>query len=308
MDLSQATDELLSAPWESFVETRARLAEELAGAGKRDDSRALKKLRRPTAAAWATNQVVRREREAVEAYLAASDELRSRQGAMLGGGGERGAFQAATERLRSATASLSQAIRRALDQGAREPDRTQIEGVLANVRTAALNDDQRATLLAGRLLADLTAGEDLASLFGASLAAGAATTPPVSHPSPKEKDPAKSHNDNAIHHADEAKAKREAEARARREEHARLLAAAKAEESAAREAAVNATAAADKARAIHDKAQDHLAELEASLTKAREALEEATTALHSAEREATNSESAAHRATHHRQTLEKASP
>ena len=78
MDLNQATDQLLSAAWESFVETRARLADELARAGQRDESRALKKLRRPTAAAWATNQVVRRERAAVDGYLAASDELRSR--------------------------------------------------------------------------------------------------------------------------------------------------------------------------------------------------------------------------------------
>ena len=307
MDLNQATDQLLSAAWESFVETRARLADELARAGQRDESRALKKLRRPTAAAWVTNQVVRRERAAVDGYLAASDELRSRQEAMLGGGGERAAFQAAAEGLRGATASLSQAVRRALHQGDREPDRAQIEGVLANVRTAALDGDQRAALLAGRLLADLVPGEDLAGLFGASLAAGAASTPAVSPPpAPAVKE--ETRVDHAARRSQEAEARRQAEARARREEHARLLAAARAEESTAREGADAAAAAAAKARTTRDEAQNHLDELETALTKARDALKEATAALRTAEREESESEATAHRASHHRQTLEKASP
>src|SRR3569623_1866599 len=127
MDLSQATDELLAAPWEAFVETRSRLADELARAGKRDDSRALKKIRRPTAAAWATNQVVRRARPAVDEYLAASDDLRARQAALVGGGADRAAYQSAAEAFRQATAALTQAVRKLLAHGAREPDRAQIE-------------------------------------------------------------------------------------------------------------------------------------------------------------------------------------
>ena len=308
MDLSQATDQLLAAPWESFVETRARLADELARAGKRDDSRALKKLRRPTAAAWATNQVVRQERAAVDGYLAASDELRSRQGAMLGGGGERGAFQAAAEALRTATATLSLAVRQVLQQGGREPDRAQIEGVMTNVRAAALGD-RRAELLAGRLLADLPAGDDLAGLFGASLAAGAATTAPVApRRSPEVKAHGEGPDDHGARRSREAEEKREAEARARREEHTRLLAAARAEEAAARDTATAAAAAATKAGATRDKAKDHLDQLAAAVTRARDALDEATAALHAAEREATRSETRAHRASQHRQSLEKASP
>src|SRR3569832_2384881 len=134
MDLSQATDELLAAPWEGFVETRGKLADELARAGKRDDSRALKKIRRPTASAWATNQVVRRARPAVDRYLAASDELRARQAALVGGGGDRAAYQPAAEAFRQTTTTQTQTNQKKQKQGGRDPDRAQIEGVMANVR------------------------------------------------------------------------------------------------------------------------------------------------------------------------------
>src|SRR3569832_144995 len=138
MDLSQATDELLAAPWEGFVEARGKLADELARAGKRDDSRALKKIRRPTASAWATNQVVRRARPAVDRYLAASGELRARQAALVGGGGARAAYQPAAEAFVLASAALSLAVRMVLVLGGRDPDRALIVGVMANVRAGAL--------------------------------------------------------------------------------------------------------------------------------------------------------------------------
>jgi len=330
MDLSQATDQLLAAPWESFVETRTRLADELAQAGRREDSRALKKVRRPTAAAWATNQLVRRSRPAVDAYLAASDQLRDRQAAMLEGGGDRAAYQAAAETFRQATASLTQSIRQVLQQGGREPDRTQVEGVLANVRAAALaqgpRQDRRAELLAGRLLADLPASEGaLDDVFGASVAAGAAATAPVSRVVVGAGRPHTAANDtHAAHGArhagahakgggedagrDHAQARREAEARARREEHARRVAVAREDERTAREAAATATEGAEQARRAREAAEEELAGAEAALAKARDALADAKTALHAAERAAKERQVALDRATAHRHALEKQSP
>lgn len=317
MDLSRATDELLAAPWDSFVETRTRLAAELAGAGRRDDSRALKKIRRPTAAAWATNQVVRRARAAVDAYLAASDALRDRQAAMLeGGGGDRAAYQAATGSFRQATAALTQAVRNVLGHEGREPDRAQVEGVMANVRAAALGDDRRAELLAGRLLAELPAGEGgLEGVFGASLAASAAATGPVTRaPAPHEKPypaPARDHQrTHAEAHAKretEGRAKREAEARAKHEEHARRLAAAADEEARAREAAATATAEAEQARAARAEAEERLKDAEAAVVKARQELHDAKATLQTAERTAKDSQAAVDRATERREALEKES-
>jgi len=319
MDLNQATDELLAAPWESFVETRARLAGELADAGKRDDSRALKKIRRPTAAAWATNQVVRKARHAVDGYLAASDELRSRQAATLAGGGDRAAYQAAAESFRQATASLTHAIRKVLQQGGREPDRGQIDGVVANVRAAALADQRRPELLAGRLLADLSAGDgDLEGVFGASLAAGAGATAPVSRVvvgagkahaaandthAPRTEGHAK--GDGKRDGEAEAHAKREALARARRAEQARRVAAALDEEKAARAAAAEASDEAERARAMRDEAQERLSAAEAAVADARAALHDAKTALQAAERAAKERQAALERATERRHGLEK---
>jgi len=318
MDLNQATDELLAAPWESFVETRTRLAGELAGAGKRDDSRALKKIRRPTAAAWATNQVVRKARDAVDGYLAASDDLRSRQAATLAGGGDRAAYQAAADSFRQATASLTQAVRKVLQQGGREPDRGQVEAVVANVRAAALADQRRPELLAGRLLADLSAGDgDLEGVFGASLAAGVAASAPVSRVvvgagkshaaandthGPRAAGPHGKGDGEAQAHA-----KREAEARARREEHARRVAAAIDEEKAARQAAAEASDEAERARSTQDEAQERLSAAEAAVAEARAALHDARTALHAAERAAKERQAALERATDRRHGLEKQS-
>jgi len=313
MDLTQATDELLAAPWDSFVETRARLADELARAGRRDDSRALKKIRRPTAAAWATNQVVRRARASVDAYLTASDDLRDRQAAMLAGGGERAAYLSAAERFRQATASLTQSIRKVLQQGGREPDRPQIEGVVANVRAAALAGERRAELLAGRLLADLPVGEGtLEGVFGASLAAGAAATAPLSRVVVGPGKPHAAANDtHGPRHTDGhakadagAQAKREAEAKAKREEHARRLAAAKTDEKEARDAATAASGEAERARATRDAAQERLAAAEAAVGEARQLLHDAKTALHAAERDAKERETALERATERLRTLE----
>lgn len=316
MDLSQATDELLAAPWDSFVETRTRLADELARAGKRDDSRALKKLRRPTAAAWATNQVVRQARGAVDAYLTASDQLRAAQAAMLGGGGERAAYLSAAEGFRQATAALTQSIRKVLHQRGREPDRAQVEGVVANVRAAALADERRAELLAGRLLADLPADEGtLEGVFGASLAAGAAATAPLSR---VVVGPGKAHaaaNDTQGPRQTDGHAKadagtqarREAEAKAKREEHARRVAAATIDEQEARAAATTARGEAERARATRDAAQERLAAAEAAVGEARQLLHDAKTALHAAERDAKDREAALERATERLRTLEKRS-
>ena len=94
MDKREAEDQLFAASLDAFVETRARLAAALAAAGQKEDGQALKKLRRPSASAWATNQVVRRARAALNLFLEASARLRGSQGAIVAGRGDRGQYQA----------------------------------------------------------------------------------------------------------------------------------------------------------------------------------------------------------------------
>ena len=183
MDQRDALDELFTTSLDAFVETRARLAAALLAAGRKDDAQALKKVRRPSPSAWATNQVVRRARAEVDAFLEASDRLRGSQGAIVAGRGDRGVYQADAEDLRRATAALTDAARRILAELGRADDRPVVERVLANARAAALTDAARQALLEGALLADLDGGVDA---FGGLLSA----PPPASGAAPPARAPA----------------------------------------------------------------------------------------------------------------------
>ncbi|HTA18026.1 MAG TPA: hypothetical protein VK989_01970 [Polyangia bacterium] len=280
MDEREALDELYVAPLDGFVEARARLSAALAAAGRKADAQALKKARKPSAAAWATNQVVRRARAEVDAFLDASARLRQDQAAMLAGLADRETYQARADDLRRATAALSDAARRVLDEIKRGDDRALVDRVVANARAAALTDGARAALLEGRLAGDVDAGVDA---FGGLLADGAAlaaapapSRAPAAAPRPSPAAPAPTG--------------RELEARRREEERARQLEAARREEIAARAVAETAAATAARARAARD--------------EARRRLDDAEVELEHAQRAAASAEAGAERAARHRARFE----
>jgi len=288
---ARARDELYAAPWDAFVETRARLAAALIAAGHKAEGQALKKLRRPSPSAWATNLVVRGARDEVDAFLAASDRLRGSQAAMVGGRGDRGVYQADVEALREATAALAAAARRVLAPHGRGEDRALVDAVVANARAGALSDAGRASLLAGELAADVGGGEDA---FGGLLAAGltAAATPPRAAAPPAPPRPAPS------------VAAREQEARRRDEARARELEAARRDEAAARAESTAAEAHATRARAARDEARRRVDEALAAARQAEGALATAEAAHRDAQRAAAEAETRAGRATRRRESLE----
>jgi hypothetical protein len=290
MDPRQATGELFSAPLDAFVETRARLAAALIAAGHRAEGQALKKLRKPSPSAWATNQVVRRARAQVDAFLAASEHLRESQGAIVAGRGDRGVYQADIEELRGATAALADATRRVLAEAGRGGDRALVDRVVANARTAALTDGARAQLLGGELEADLDGGADA---FGGLLAAGAvARAAPPRPQAPKPAPPA-------------GPTAREQEAQRREEARRRELEEATRDETEARAAAATAETAAKRAREHLDEARRRVDEAERAVRDASHALREAETAQRAAQREADDAAARAGRATRRREALEK---
>ena len=279
MDTRDALEQLFAAPLDGFVETRARLAAALGAAGRKGDAQTLKKARKPSPSAWATNQVVRRARVEVDAFLDASARLRREQAAMLARRTDRVAYQARADELRQATAGLADAARRVLGELGRGDDRHVVERIVANARAAALTDEARAALLDGRLVADLDGG---AAAFGGLLVEGAAaemlaapsSAPPASAP-PATRGPTA----------------RELEARRREEERARQLEAARREEDAARATAAAAAATAARTRSAVD--------------EARRQLDDAEETLRRAQRDADNAEAGALRATRHRETFER---
>jgi hypothetical protein len=70
---------LYGLPLNEFVSARNALAKELRGADEREQADAVAGLEKPSALAWAVNQLRRSESDAVERLLAVADELRQAQ-------------------------------------------------------------------------------------------------------------------------------------------------------------------------------------------------------------------------------------
>ncbi|HEV3032895.1 MAG TPA: hypothetical protein VG319_14700 [Polyangia bacterium] len=285
----EAREELFTAALDAFVETRARLAAALIAAGRQAEGQALKKVRRPTPSAWATNQVVRRARVEVNSFLEASARLRGSQGAIVAGRGDRGVYQADVEELRQATGALTAAARRIVGDLGRGDDRPVIERIVANARAAALTDAGQHALLEGALVVDLGGGADFFGglLAGAPLPTSAAARPSEA-PRPAPKPTA-----------------REEEARHRAQERARELEAARRDEAAARQTAAATEADAARTRASVEEARRRLDEAQEAARAAERALREAEAAQRGAQRDAAEAETRAGRATRRRESLEK---
>src|SRR3954451_6400970 len=95
-------DRLYALPLGEFTAARNALAKELGG----EEGKRVKGLRKPSAAAWALNQAVRREPKLLKEFLEAGAELRKAHEALMGGG-DRAAVDEATRRERAAAAALA---------------------------------------------------------------------------------------------------------------------------------------------------------------------------------------------------------
>ena len=148
-------DDLYGLPLDRFVPERGKLARELRAAGNRDEAAQVAKLRKPSFAAWAVNQLVRTQRRAVRNLFEAGDELRAAHSALLDGSGEGGALRAAAERERAAVGSLVDAARGLLSSEGHELGTAVIDRVADTLHAAALDDEGREQVRAGRLEREL---------------------------------------------------------------------------------------------------------------------------------------------------------
>jgi hypothetical protein len=222
MTLDEAIDRLYSVEPAEFVAERKRLAKELGG----EEGKQLAALRKPTVAAWALNQLARRQRRDVDLLLDAGHRLRQAQAGVLRGT-DRDEFERARETERDAIRRLTHAADTLLG-GASAATLKQIGDTL---RAAAVSEEGRELLARGRFEGTLEAGgfELLGDL--------APATPPKRRQA-------------ATNQRDDAKAKREALARerARVRELEREAVKLEREAEAARERADRARAEADAAR------------------------------------------------------------
>jgi hypothetical protein len=248
MDLDEALDSLYAASPEEFVPTRAGLAKQLKAEGQADDAAAVAAVRKPPLAAWALNQLSRRNRREVDLLLDAGHRLREAQAAVLRGATREVFARAKSDETKALARLLDEAEKLLEDRGTASP------AVLGQIResleAAAVSDDGRTLLARGRFTGPISrSGFDLVG----ELAAGA----PARVTQPPRADDRK----------EAQKALREAKARLREAERASR----KAWEAAdtLRAKADAASRAAEQADAARDQAAAEVEELEAQLRRGR---------------------------------------
>ena len=161
-DLEAELDALYGLEPDGFVGARDDLVRRLRSVGRKDDAASVKRLRRPTVAAWALNQLSRRRGEDVQRLIRQGDDLRRVQEELLAGRG-RDRLRAATNARRATLDELADAALALLGGTGRGGAEAHRDDVLASLEAASLEPDAGAALLQGRLATGMapTAGFDL---------------------------------------------------------------------------------------------------------------------------------------------------
>jgi hypothetical protein len=144
-------DRLYGLPREEFTSARNELAKRLGREGEREAAGWVRGLEKPTAAAWAANQVVRTQRKPARALLRAGEELARMHEAVAGGKARPADLRKVVERERDALGQLVEAARGLLSaKGTPLSERT-IDQVGETLHAAALDPHTREAVGAGRL-------------------------------------------------------------------------------------------------------------------------------------------------------------
>lgn len=233
MALSDDVDALYGLPLDEFTRARNDLTRRLRAERKPEDAAEVAGLRKPTAAAWVVNQLVRERRDEVRALLAAANDLRA--------GAEDG-----DARFREAVDRLARSARETLVASGRSAPDHVVQEVVTTLRAVAATEPE--ALETGRL----TKGREAS---GFEALAGAA---PKRAPRRREtKQPAKDEPPQRSIDRAAVDAARQALSDAR---------------TAARElqrAAVAAEREAERARVAHERAETRVAAAQADLDAAR---------------------------------------
>jgi hypothetical protein len=230
VNVEREIDRLYGLPLDEFTAARNDLAKALTKDGDKEAAAQVKALEKPTAAAWAMNQLQRRDEVGMKRLLSSADKLRDVQT-----GAAAGDLRKATQTHYDAVEALVGAARRLLGDAVTDPVLNRLGPALLN---GSVDPEARERLRAGRMVR-----ETEATGFGAF--AGVPIEPRKdAGPSPAEQ------------------ARRERDA-ARKQAKREELAAAKKELAQLEKAARDAAREADAAEHAADAARKHVARLEA---------------------------------------------
>ena len=220
MDLMAAADELYALLPEEFITRRTELAAEAKDAGDKALSAEIKKLAKPTTAAWVVNMLVRHEAEQVEQVLSLGAALRQAQESMAGD--ELRELGRQRRQLTSAVTRQARGLAAELGQRVGDPVATQVEETL---HAAMVDEDAAKSVRTGLLVKPLavTGAEAVGVVESVAVPGALGETAVRRAPAPAARRPAKKaepakpelsvveDNSRAIEEAEAAVAEAEAE-------------------------------------------------------------------------------------------------
>ena len=175
--LDDRIDQLYAGPAEDFIARRDALVMDLRSAKYKDGAAAIKALRKPTAAAWAVNQLAHTARRDVAKLLDVGETLRDAHEALADGKGDAG-IRSATTKRRKLVADLTDRAVGLLGAGGE----AQREAISHTFDAAVADPDAGISVQEGRLVKELAAP----SGFGAGLVFATPPAPPRESASRRE--------------------------------------------------------------------------------------------------------------------------
>jgi len=169
-----------SAP-EGFIAARDILAKRLRDDGRDADAAEVKKLRRPTVAAWSLDRLADLAPDGIEALLEAGAELARAQRATLSGRDPR-ALREATARRRDLVVELSETAADALRDAGRSPD-PHLEDIRGTLEAASVDEEIGERLRTGTIERTSRPSAGFGDIVGLELVSRRDDTPDETAPS-----------------------------------------------------------------------------------------------------------------------------
>jgi hypothetical protein len=261
VDLDQAADRLYGVPPGEFVTARAELERQARDAGDVRLAREIAKLRRPTVAAWAINQVARQHPQELDDLLDLGERLRAAWREQ-----DADALAELTRRRPEVTSRLARLIRETAERAGHPLAGSAANEVEQTLDAATVDPDAAEQVRQGRLVRTLS--------YSGFAPAPVASTPRTERPPARARarSGAKADAEAGARAGEDAEARRAAERERRRGE--QESAAADAERAAAEAERDHAEWAAELARAEQDQEErtGQVGDLEARLAAARDLL------------------------------------
>jgi hypothetical protein len=143
-------DRLFALPLDEFTAARNDAVKRLKSAGEDEAAERVSGLTKPSVPVWTINQLARLDKPAMRALLDAAAKLRKAQERALAGG-DSDALRAAQAQERDALRDLTQRAGGILEESGRPASRAVLERIRSTLGAAALAEQTRAALKAGRL-------------------------------------------------------------------------------------------------------------------------------------------------------------